>query len=261
MKNEKCSILVVGCDEYVDVAILNAYYKNMYCSNCAFKYYLVTQQKCKELDKTYDEIIYAGKNAAWTDRVLLALKQIDTDYIILLCDDFFVHQEISSEWISEQIEFMEKENVGFIKLMYSGAPKKENKFENGYWNLVEEEVFRVSFTAGLWGKKYLEKLLNKGESAWEAERTCCLNSRNYQEQIAVVDKQYIDIFHTVMSGGWIRKAYRRFVKDEIPSELYEHRKKKSIYIYIKDLIYNIIMHIFDQEQILKLQNKMKIGRR
>lgn len=86
--------------------------KEKFWKDCPYPLYIVNQAKNLNFQKKYDvTVIHAGESAEYSKKVQTALAQIDSDYFLLLLDDFFFSAEIQGAVFDETISFMKSKGV------------------------------------------------------------------------------------------------------------------------------------------------------
>lgn len=258
MKKNKCTILVMGCDEYVDVLEINAIFKEKYWKACSFKYVLVTQTITPK-NNIYDEVIKTSRDMPWMERLETALQEVETPFVCIMCDDYFYSQKVNEKFFFDSMEKMRENNVGLLKIVPTNFFRKFKTVDRIYKEYNRNNAFRISYYPSIWNVEYLKKFSGGGYSVWEAERKNSVISKEYSEKIWTVRKNELQIVHAIMSGCWTREVIKFFQKEKIDSKLYASRKIKSIKMYLKDAIYNILMTIAPGF-ILNMQQTLKIGR-
>lgn len=254
------TVVVMGCDEYIDVSYVSAFYKQKYWNNCPYDFCLVTQTKEPKNSSVFDKIYKCPVEMNWMERLDSVINKIETDYILLMCDDFFPYKDIKKVDFEKYIEKMEQSNVGLMKIFPSGNKKLLENVEDGFWRYRKDSPFRISYCVGLWKKNYLMRFTPCHLNAWKAEHENSLDSIHYSEEIFETNQISKNTFvHGVMSGMWQWDAYFKMKKDEVPYEVLCCRKKKKIKFYLKDIVFNIVMKICPRF-ILNTQHKFNVGR-
>src|SRR5574344_2008831 len=93
------SVLVMSSDGYEDCwkpfsILYNKYFPNNY------KTYIVTETK----DCSYFDTI--KKTGAWTKRLREALCELDSDYVLLMLDDYFIHDKVNVGRIESSLNIL-----------------------------------------------------------------------------------------------------------------------------------------------------------
>lgn len=159
------SVLIYSCDKYSDVwgsffTLLFRYW------DCPYQVYVVaeTEQCLIPEVKTINV-----EEDAWTDKIRTAVEQIPTEYVICMCEDFFMRRMVRQDVIDDCIGQMEKnpsiacfnfekEYDWVLPSPYAGFGRKP---DNG--------AYRLSCQPTLWRRDILTELLKGSRSAWEWE--------------------------------------------------------------------------------------------
>ena len=101
------AILVMSCDAYSDLWHDFAVLKKKYWADCEYPTYLVTNNtECKEEGiKTI-----CGDDLNWTGRLLFALNEVKSRYVILLLEDYYITNTVDSKTVRDVVEFI-KDNL------------------------------------------------------------------------------------------------------------------------------------------------------
>lgn len=253
-----CTVIVIGCDEYVDVLEINAIFKKKYWNNCSMPYMLVTQTIIPQ-NNVYDKVIMTSQETPWMSRLEKALEQVETPYVCIMCDDYFYSQNVDEGFFESSIEQMKKNNVGLLKIIPTNFIRGFKKISHQYKEYTLNNSFRISYYPSIWNVEYLKKFSGTEYSVWEAERINSISSKKYTEKIWTVYRNELNIVHAIMGGRWTKEVVRFFKKENIPVALYSARKIKNTKMYIKDGVYNVVMTLAPKFT-LKLQKMFNVGR-
>lgn len=209
MRNDIC-IYVSSPYSYKD--IFDVYYQ-------AYKKFAFKSSIPLILSTNYDaeyegiRIISSGDiNDSWVSRSIDALKQIDSKYILLMCDDIFLTSDLSDSNIYHIVDVMDNYNINFCRL----SPKKK-----GYRIIGENYIIRESRTApyaknlqiGIFNREYLLGILGDGTlSAWDIEerwlKEAHLSKDIPFDDVICVCKPIIKYVHAVYKGKLYPKAIK-----------------------------------------------------
>lgn len=164
--NNLCSILVNSCDAYRTTwspffTLFDKYYKD-----CPFKVYLNTEkEKCN-----FNNVVTLNSNASsWSERLISCLQAIDTKYVILLLDDFFIQKNVDSEFILNSIKIMEEDekiNCIYFKKI---STNYLGDYNSSFSIMDPSKKYALNFQASIWNRNDLLRLLPKNGDAWFIE--------------------------------------------------------------------------------------------
>ena len=106
MRNKTLSMLVLSCDAYS--ALWGDFFnlRDKYWPDCPYKWYLVTESKDFQRDGV--EVIKCGKDFNWAGRLRYALHLVDTKYVGIYLEDYFISAKVDNARIEKMLILMEK---------------------------------------------------------------------------------------------------------------------------------------------------------
>lgn len=225
--SSRYAVIIMGCDEYADIAILNALFLERYWKNSGRKIY-VTETQLPH-DAVFDLEIATEKNMVWSNRLLKALECIEEEYVIMLCDDFFISETVLDEKIDDLIDVCIKNGLGCLKLMPAA-----DRYEpiNEQFGNSKTGTYRLSTMPAIWNAEYLKKIAGLNVSAWDFELRGSQYSTMLKEDVWCTRKIIIPFVHALNGGMWEYAAVRLFRRENIDKELYDKRKRKPLYKHI-----------------------------
>lgn len=151
------SIIIVGYDKDSDIwPISNQMWKN-YWSDCSFKTIFVSVNN-KNIGSPYDKVITASNKNAYSERLLMALKEVETDYVLLLLHDFGLYAKPDDSFLVHCCDFMKQNNIRFCQLgtQYKNKIRKYKKIKKTEFSLMKKNrLYRISLQPAIWKKDYL----------------------------------------------------------------------------------------------------------
>lgn len=183
------SILIFSCDNFSDTWEPFFTLKDKYWADCPYKTYIVTETKRCSQAKTLKA------TGSWTQRIKKALTKIDTEYVITMCDDFFIRSKVDQARIEYCIsKFDDKTAVFNFEKAYNSTIKCD---VDGFGLRENNQVYLCSCQPSIWNRTKLIELLDKDMTAWEWELQV-LNSQY---------KHYINTGETIIDIGYNRAPF------------------------------------------------------
>ncbi len=170
---EKCTIVVSSCDKYEELwkpffKLLKLSWMDVPCPivlNTESKNYVDESVKVRCLHPDADN----GK-LNWGGRLKRILRQIDTEYVLFLLDDFFVDGWVDKDKIADCIRWMDEDSsISVFSFMEVFADKYNDKRYPGFERRKLIGEYKFNCQAGIWRRKHLIQYLRNGESPWEWE--------------------------------------------------------------------------------------------
>lgn len=184
------------------------------------------------------EIVCAGKGKEITERISYILPKINTEFVFVTLDDYFLLQPVDNVRISYLLDQMEKQSLDYIRL-FPNPPSKDRIGEELFRIHPEEKKsnYYINLYAGIWRKSFIEKTIEHPINAWQYEVSLTPLVQKLKTSCAMTNgKEYI-ILDVVRKGKLLHKAKRYFKKDPVYRG---HRPviewKHEISIAFKDLI-------------------------
>lgn len=204
-------IVVMSCDSYDDCwkpfsILYNKYFINDY------KTYIVTETK----DCKYFETI--KKTGAWTKRLKEALQELDSKYILLMLDDYFIHERVDNNKINECLKIIKETNA--IVYNFENKYRQCVELSNSYDIQLNNQVYLNSTQPSIWNREKLIERLEKEQTAQEWELTKI--DSPYIHLINNTNEKIINIGYDltrkpwgIVHGKWSRKTEQLFKKENI----------------------------------------------
>ena len=151
------TIIIVGYDKDSDIwPLSNQMWKDNW-ANCPFKTIFVSVDK-KNVAFPFNSVITTSGKAAYSDRLLASLKEVETDYILLLLHDYGICKQPESEFLLKCCHFMEKHSFRFCQLgtQYKNKIRKSKRIKGTDFCLMKKNrPYRISLQPAIWKKDYL----------------------------------------------------------------------------------------------------------
>lgn len=210
MKSFNVSVLILSCDKNYD---LNKWI-NETCA-CFLKLniecILVTENNVDNFDKRIRS--YATHSDEFDKRFVFGVEQCKCDNIIVLLDDYFVHDKYLNIKVTNWLDAMEKEQltalrIAPIKKMYV----KKKRIKKGYYILSRIQPYEIDFHPTIWKKKNLIELIkNRTFSPWSLEPCFALYLKDKKCGITKETVQYDEL---IIQGAFFKKPYKRYCARE-----------------------------------------------
>ncbi len=111
------------------------------------------------------------RRLTWSECLINALNQIDTDLVLYLQEDYFIEEAINAKLINEMVNLMQaNEEIKYIGLTHLGNFPPFNPWpkDNRLYEVLNTR-YRISTQAGIWRKDTLLSYLKSDENGWMFE--------------------------------------------------------------------------------------------
>ena len=238
----RCSLLVSSCDKYSDLWVPFFQCLDLYWSQRQLNTFILCESKRSDIDGI--KFINSGKKAAnWSSNLKYALEKIETKYVCLMLEDFFLRSLVDHSKFMYCLNFADINNADMIRLLKKPTLYSKQKISDKLISKLNIHApYRVSCQASLWNRETLISLLEPGETAWEFEINGSKRSKNRNLQFYATKKSVLTYFHHVVERGiWFPWDAWYFSKKQISCD-FSSRKIMTwpygIFWLIRKLILN-----------------------
>lgn len=114
--------------------------------------------------------IFSKTHLTWSERLYESLETVQTPYVILTLDDFYLKSFVDVDTIELCVKKMDEDsNVG----VFTFAPQPGNNnscdFSDRFEKRARMAPYRINAQMGLWRVSYLKSILRMYENPWEFE--------------------------------------------------------------------------------------------
>lgn len=181
------------------------------------------EPKCKKIivsenlkyDNNNYEFFTPGANLNWSDRIIAAINNIETDFIFFILDDYFLRETVSNEFIFQSIDFLEKENSN--KLIFTTIPPNTytlSHIEDDLYKMNDDSDYLTSVQPAIWRKTFLLKCLRKNWNPWQFEIDGTNLIKNQDNKIYLKHKKETIYFNAVRRGKIMSDGWQEFYQKE-----------------------------------------------
>lgn len=243
MKNNECTILIMGRNASLKQIYLSSFFFRKYWSDCKYELVLCTQTKEPE-HNLFDRIIYTDEEMIWGDRLKVALDEIETEFVFMMPEDYFLKTKVDSDAFENCIKFLREQNGGLVRL---NPPVPFTKPYNKKFDYIPvKSIYRICGQPSIFKKSYLERFADKHYSPWQFEREGSLLSRTFPEKLFITKNVVFDCVHAWSRGMWLKDAYILMINEKIDKKYYSNDKVYPWYMRMKDNFCMILIRMFPE---------------
>ncbi len=206
---ENVTIIVNTCDSYNDV--LRLFFK-------AFEEYwhdnyfpiVVNTESNPNLGYNKQEMIAK----TWGERLLDTLNSIDSDYVLLLFDDFILEQKVDIEKIKLALNVLENDIKSSVFYLNVACLKDHvDDASCDYRKLHDNADYRLNSVPGLWKRKDLIRFTKPIDNPWSWETFGSYRTFNVDKNFYSASSRSNNIFNynaakggAIYRGKWVREV-------------------------------------------------------
>lgn len=206
----KCAVIINSCDKNVDLLDNFFYLFHRFWPNCPYQVFLNIERADYKAD--YVHTIACNQNISWCRRLRKCVEKSETEFVILLLDDFYFEDVVKQDEIDDVISYMD-ENPSIISFCFDVIPMDniQSKY-GGFFKRKSYGKYRHCLQAGIWRADYLLDVLDIDASPWDFEVTYNFMSYRHKYEFYCVKDRAMKPF--IYNSGYL--VYKgNFVKEEI----------------------------------------------
>lgn len=188
------TILVSSCDKYASLwdpffgALFNNWRSlNVGQENSSLPIMLIANTKAFDHPRVNNFSI--AQETSWTDNLLAALEQVNTPYVILFLDDYWINVPVDEQRLQEIYQGMQASNAAFVQISCNDLRYQDGEPYAAIPGVVQRKKFgqyKASLQLAIWRTDALRFLLKPGENPWEFEQAGTIRSHGYNQAFLTV---------------------------------------------------------------------------
>lgn len=149
-----------------------------------------------------------NKNMPWGKRLINALKQVDTEYILFFLEDFWLDAPVDNYFFEKCRQWMrDNTDVACLSFQWTRGPNiQDGRFER-FERKAPDGDYRINCQAALWRRERLIAFIRPHETPWEFEWWGSIRSKRYPDSIYTQKENSKPVFSYNLSvGGVVHKG-------------------------------------------------------
>ena len=184
---------------------------------------IIVTENLKQEYTDYECVLYG--NIPWGKRFQNVLDIIDTDYVFVLFEDYYLSQTLDQNMVTTLLNFAESNNVDKLTLHTGAAPANipmifENNKTIDFCNLKFKKLsntsnWLASTQPSFWKKSHLQFILEENYTPWDFELIGAKKIFGKQNTIYYLDIQNEIYFNLLRRGRQLlANGWEDFLKKE-----------------------------------------------
>ena len=220
-----CTVVVSSCDKYEDTwypffKILKDEWPDR-----PYPIVLIAESKSfdyGDMDIRTQHLYEPGARVSWGKLVKESLKRIDTEYVIFLLENFFLHGKVDQKRIEQCIDWMDDNqniSVFYFRETYS-THIRDDKYPH-FEKIERTGQYRLNCQAALWRREKLIRYIRSHENPWEWEHLGSIRSSRYRDDLysAIEGEPYVFDYDFpdggIFGGKWTEGVKALFEKHDV----------------------------------------------
>jgi hypothetical protein len=177
MAFEKCesqvlTIVVNTCDDYSDV--LEIFFKafEKWWPNCPYS--IVINTESNQYVTSFPARVNTSQSNVNTDdwgaRLLSTLTDIESEFVLMVYDDFILEENVDSDQIQKAILLLESQDRAAVTyLINTSLPLMTDDSESVFVPIKDRVEYRLNSAPGIWRRQVLMDYTSPGDNPWAWE--------------------------------------------------------------------------------------------
>lgn len=254
-RNLDCTVLVASCDAYADVLGPFAALWRKYWPDCPFETVLVTET-APAAAGAFDRVVACGGGLNWCRRLVVALEQVKTPYVLLLCDDYYLVAPVDTELILRRLDQARRFDAANLRLIPN--PVTKIPFREGLRAYAKNTAYCVATQAGLWNRASLLRLAAGRASIWEFERHGSFDLKGEARPLLVTPTKEFPFVDAVHKGHWEPFGVKALKENGLDYD-FTKRGLPPVGVRVREGVKALVFRLFPWTLIVRVQNLLGVG--
>lgn len=251
------TVVVASCDRYADLLAPFSALWRKYWPDCPYETVLVTETAPSERDGLcFNRVIACGGGGSWCGRLVRALGQLSSPYVLLLCDDYFLEAPVDTKLFQKRLEQAQTFDVANLRLIPN--PRPGRSYKDGLWEYRKQTAYCIATQAGIWNREFLLSLAKGKASIWEFERYGSFDVGDGTRPLLVTPTQEFPFVDAVHKGCWEPFGVDVCARNGIAVD-FTVRGRPSLLVRLREGLKGLVFAVFPWMLIVRVQNFLGAG--
>lgn len=253
--NCDCTVVVASCDKYADLLGPFIALFRKFWPDCPFEVVLVTET-APHIDG-FDRVVACGGGRPWCENMAIALRQIETPYVLMLMDDYFLTSPVDTALFLRRLEEAKRYDAASLRLN-PNPPGRRPWRDTNLLEMQKNVAYCVTCQASIWNREFLRGLVERNKSAWEFERYGSFQIGGEKRPLLVTPTKEFPFIDAVHKGCWEKFGVKCLADNGIEYDFSKRGLppfKKRLVEGLKALVFAIVPN----DWIVRVQNRFSLG--
>lgn len=169
-KTYNLTIVVNTCDSYHDVLDIFFYALKDHWSDCSYPIVINAESKIYDHPAQIHHYDSLESQDNWGERLLATLSTIESEYVMMLYDDFILNAPLSNERLKDILEILQREtSTAVAYLINTQLPLSLIDSDDILIPLKDKIDYRLNSAPAIWRKEALVDYVSPGDTPWAWE--------------------------------------------------------------------------------------------
>lgn len=218
--NDSLTILVNSCDTYHDVLSLFFAALKEYWPDCEFPIVINTEsRRYTEYPASVHNHLGPSGADKWGERLRSALHSIDSQYVLMLYDDFILEAPVSILGLHSALDLLRNDSdIAAIYLTKTALPLANEGIGKNLSLVASRADYRLNSAPGIWRREDLINYTGPDDSPWAWEVFGSYRTYGDHKKIYSLNSSSSDIYpYNYTKGGAIYRG--KWVKEVVVEKI------------------------------------------
>ncbi len=255
IRNRDCTVVVASCDRYADLLPPFSALWRKFWPNCPFETALVTETAPTE-KLAFDRVLACGRGGTWCSRLVTALAQVKTPYVLLLCDDYYLTASVDTALVLRRLEQAKRFDAVNLRLIPN--PETKVPYREGLREYRKNTAYCIATQAGFWNREFLLKLAHGKASIWEFERKGSFDLADEARPILGTPTKEFPFVDAVHKGCWEPFGVKALKENGIGYD-FTRRGLPSLRVRAVEGLKGLVFRLVPTTLLVRVQNALGAG--
>jgi hypothetical protein len=247
------TLVIQTCEAFSDVWFASMSLVAKYWPVTKNKVIYVTDTGCPENLPEGFVFLQAGKDAEYTAKMELALASVQTDYVALILDDYFLRVAIDGDFFASLLSQLDTIKGDYIRFEKQKACRRYVKAcdHPDLYTIAPLESYSVNLCPSIWRVSALKKVVaGKNLNAWRFEVSSYAFCKEEGIYCLYSPRDGLPYIDGIRKGRFLRKAYRYLKKNHL---YFGNRKKVRPWTVVRIKFKDFLKAILPSKTIEKMR--------
>ncbi len=143
----------------------------------------------------------------WGKRVLHALEQITTPYVFIMLVDYYLAENLTEEFINQQINFLKSNQANKIVLDTVQPVYSLSKLNTPYFKFNNNSDYQTTLMPSIWKTDWIRSLVNKDDTPWTFEMAGSNKIQGHDNKVYLYDLGAPMFYNVIRKTRYIPRVW------------------------------------------------------
>ncbi|MEN9659563.1 MAG: hypothetical protein RL571_3028 [Pseudomonadota bacterium] len=164
------TIVVNTCDAYDDVLTIFFHALHDCWPDCPFPVVINTESNSHHYPARVHNYISSQGVDDWGGRLLATLGSVETEYVLMLYDDFILNAPVNNQRIASSLNRLQSQTLAVVAYLINTAlPLSNTSTDDIFIPLKDRVDYRLNSAPAIWRRQALMGYIAEGDTPWAWE--------------------------------------------------------------------------------------------